>query len=47
VQQPLAYLGCAAAAIIAGIGFGLVCHHLIERPFLKAGWRWRRAIAPA
>jgi exopolysaccharide production protein ExoZ len=46
-QQPLAYLGCAAAAIIAGIGFSLVCHHLVERPFLKAGWRWRRAIAPA
>jgi peptidoglycan/LPS O-acetylase OafA/YrhL len=29
-QQPLAYLGCAAAAIVAGIGFSLVCHHLIE-----------------
>ena len=47
VQQPLAYLGCAAAAIIAGIGFGLVCHHVVERPFLNTRWRWRRAIAPA
>jgi len=46
-QQPLAYLGCAAAAIIAGIGFALVCHHLVERPFLKAGRRWRRAVVPA
>jgi exopolysaccharide production protein ExoZ len=47
VQQPLAYLGCAAAAIVTGIGFGLLCHHLVERPFLNARWRWRRAIAPA
>jgi exopolysaccharide production protein ExoZ len=47
VQQPLAYLGCAAAAIIAGIGFGLLCHHLVERPFLNARWRQRRAIVPA
>jgi exopolysaccharide production protein ExoZ len=47
VQQPLVYLGCATAAIVAGIGFGLVCHHVIERPFLNTRWRWRRAIAPA
>jgi exopolysaccharide production protein ExoZ len=47
VQQPLAYLGCAAAAIIAGIGFGLVCHHLVERPFLNARWKRRRAVVPA
>jgi exopolysaccharide production protein ExoZ len=47
LQQPLAYLACAAAAIVAGIGFSLVCHHLVERPFLKAGRRWRRAVVPA
>jgi exopolysaccharide production protein ExoZ len=47
VQQPLIYLGCASVAIVAGIGFGLVCHHLIERPFLDAGRKWRRAAAPA
>jgi len=47
LQQPLAYLGCAAAAIVAGIGFALVCHHIVERPFLKAGRRWRRAVVPA
>jgi exopolysaccharide production protein ExoZ len=46
-QQPLAYLGCAAAAIVAGIGFSLVCHHIVERPFLNAGRRWRRAVVPA
>jgi exopolysaccharide production protein ExoZ len=47
VQQPLVYLGCAAVAIVAGIGFGLFCHHVIERPFLDAGRKWRRAAAPA
>jgi exopolysaccharide production protein ExoZ len=46
-QQPLVYLGCATAAIIAGTGFGLVCYHLIERPFLDVGRKWRRAAAPA
>ena len=47
-QQPLVYLGCATFAIVAGIGFALLCHHLVERPFLNAsrGWR-RRATATA
>jgi exopolysaccharide production protein ExoZ len=44
VQQPLAYLGCAALAILLGVGFGLVCHHRIERPFLDVGRRWRRVL---
>jgi exopolysaccharide production protein ExoZ len=47
IQQPLVYLAGASAAIVAATGFGLVCHHLIERPFLDAGRRWRRAAAPA
>lgn len=47
VQQPLVYLACALLAAVAGIGFGLLCHHLIERPFLDAGRRWRRAAVPA
>jgi len=47
VQQPLVYLGCASVAVIAGIGFGLICHHLIERPFLDLGRRRRRAAAAA
>jgi exopolysaccharide production protein ExoZ len=47
VEKPLAYLICAAVAIVAGIAFGLVCHHLVERPFLGAGRRWRRAPVPA
>ena len=47
VQQPLSYLTCAAAAIIVGTVFALICHHLIERPFLGASRRWRRAAVPA
>jgi exopolysaccharide production protein ExoZ len=47
VQQPLVYLGCAAAAIAAGLAFGLLCHHLIERPVLNASRRRRRAAVPA
>jgi exopolysaccharide production protein ExoZ len=44
LHQPLAYLACAALAIVAGLAFGLVCHHLIERPFLAAGTRRSRAV---
>jgi exopolysaccharide production protein ExoZ len=47
LQQPLAYLACAALAIVAGLAFGLVCHHLIERPFLAAGTRRSRRAVPA
>jgi exopolysaccharide production protein ExoZ len=45
VQQPLAYLACALVAIVAGTSFGLICHHLVERPFLDASRRWRRRAA--
>lgn len=34
VQQPLIYPMGAALAILAGLVFGLVCHHFIERPLL-------------
>jgi exopolysaccharide production protein ExoZ len=47
VTQPLVYLPCAAVAILGGLAFGLVCHHLVERPFLMAGRRWRRSALPA
>jgi exopolysaccharide production protein ExoZ len=47
VQQPLLYLACAAAAILAGTAFGMICHHLVERPFINASRRWRRTPVPA
>ncbi len=47
VQQPFAYVACSLVAIVAGVSFGLICHHLIERPFLDASRRWRRAAVPA
>lgn len=47
VQQPLAYAACSVVAIVAGVAFGLICHHLIERPFLAASRKWRRVAVPA
>jgi len=39
------YLVCSAIAILAGLAFGLLCYHVIERPFLTMGRRWRRRAA--
>jgi len=47
VQQPFAYLACTLIAIAAGMAFGSVCYHLIERPFLTASRKWRRSAVPA
>lgn len=44
IHQPLVYLSCAALAILAGLATGLVCYHLVERPFLTGGPRRRRAV---
>jgi exopolysaccharide production protein ExoZ len=44
IHQPLAYLGCATLVILVGLASGLVCHHLIERPFLAGGPRRSRAV---
>jgi exopolysaccharide production protein ExoZ len=47
VNQPLTYMAGTAIAILAGLAFGLVCHHLVERPLLMVGRKWRRAALPA
>jgi exopolysaccharide production protein ExoZ len=44
VQQPLLYLMCTALAILAGLIFGLLCHHYIERPLLAVRTRRGRAV---
>ena len=46
IHQPLEYLGFAAFIILVGLASGLVCHHLIERPFLTSRPKPRR-MAPA
>jgi exopolysaccharide production protein ExoZ len=46
VQQPLIYVMGAAIAMLAGLVFGLLCHHYIERPMLAAGTT-RSRVAPA
>ena len=45
VHQPLIYLSCAGLAILAGLATGLVCYHLIEKPFLTGSPMRRRALA--
>jgi exopolysaccharide production protein ExoZ len=47
VKQPLTYMAGTAIAILAGLAFGLLCHHLVERPLLMVGRKWRRAALPA
>ena len=44
IHQPLVYLGCATLVILAGLASGLVCHHLIEKPFLGGGPKRSRAV---
>jgi exopolysaccharide production protein ExoZ len=46
VQLPLIYAIGAAIAMLAGLVFGLLCHHYIERPLLAAGTT-RSRTAPA
>ena len=46
VQQPLIYSAGATTAMLAGLAFGLLCHHFIERPLLAVGTKRSRA-APA
>jgi len=44
VQLPLIYAIGAALAMLAGLVFGLLCHHYIERPLLAAGTTRSRAV---
>ena len=44
VQPPLIYAIGAAIAMLAGLVFGLLCHHYIERPLLAAGTTRSRAV---
>ena len=44
VHQPLAYLSCAAVAIVIGLGFSFLCHHFVERPFFAAGSKRNQAV---
>jgi exopolysaccharide production protein ExoZ len=37
VQHPLVYSMGATTAMVAGLVFGLLCHHFIEKPLLAAG----------
>jgi exopolysaccharide production protein ExoZ len=45
LQQPLAYLACATLAISAGLATGLVCHYVVEKPFLTVGPKRSRMVA--
>jgi exopolysaccharide production protein ExoZ len=44
VQHPLIYAMGAAAAMLAALVFGLLCHHFIERPLLAAGTTRSRTV---
>ena len=44
IHQPLVYFGFAALAVLAGLATGLVCHHLIEKPFLAGDPKRSRAV---
>jgi exopolysaccharide production protein ExoZ len=44
VQHPLTYLTITTVAMLAGLVFGLFCHHYIERPLLTAGTARRLAV---
>jgi exopolysaccharide production protein ExoZ len=47
INQPLVYLACAAAAICAGLIFGLISYYFIERPFLDASRARSRPVLAA
>jgi exopolysaccharide production protein ExoZ len=44
VQHPLIYSMGTTTAILAGLVFGLLCHHFIERPFMAARTARSRAV---
>jgi peptidoglycan/LPS O-acetylase OafA/YrhL len=44
VQHPLIYPMGAALAMLAGLVFGLLCYHYIERPLLAAGAKRSRTV---